>query len=399
MRGVRVVGVQVGVVRGHQGAEDVVVGQEVQQHRSRVRAVLEPAVGQGPVQVAVCGLVRIAALEQRRLGRHRQGGPGVGGDLVQRPDRVEVADVAVCVLVGEGGPGPFLQCAVAVDQVGREPVEERGPLCDSGLLDAEQVRHRDRGLQGVLARGDVHGGVDAGVDPGVGRGVLRREGGHEHVVAVAVGLAQKGLVEQRQLVQPGPERPLQVAGVAVHQAVLVDRVEQPVRASGPHLAGEAGVEVQLVAVAAVGAGAGQDPVGAVDIGGVGLPLRDLAEDHIVVGGDEFGHVADRSPGHLQVDVGVGGEVVRPGRAPFAQPEAGQPGRHVAAGAEEVVAPGIEHLLEQCRVQRSRVRDLLGDQRGGRQGPVGRSAVQVDGHPVVDRLVDCGVPVEKRRVRG
>lgn len=104
-------------------------------------------------------------------------------------------------------------------------------------------------------------------------------------------------------------------------------------------------------------------------------------------------------GDLKVDVGVGGEVVRPAAGPGAGPDAGQTRWQDAAGADEEVAAGVVHPLQQCQVEGGGGAVLTGDQLSGGQLAVGGGDVQVDAGAVVHLLVQCGVAAQKGGVVG
>ncbi|CAM5743724.1 hypothetical protein SHIRM173S_02554 [Streptomyces hirsutus] len=116
--------------------------------------VAETGGDQGVVQMAVRGVVLGAAQFEGAVGGGGQVRGVVGGDLVQRPDGVEVAEVAVVVGVGEVRLGPFGQCPVRVDPVRREPVGEGPPAV--GVLGVAV----GGGAQRVPGGGEVHGRVD-----------------------------------------------------------------------------------------------------------------------------------------------------------------------------------------------------------------------------------------------
>jgi hypothetical protein len=171
----------------------------------------------------------------------------------------------------------------------------------------------------VAPRGDVAGGVDREEYAGVAGSVLRGERRHEHRLAVGVRAGQEVLVEEGEFHQRRSQRVAQERFVAGDLVVLKERVEEPVRAAGPAVAGEAVVEVEHVPVLAVRPGGRVEATGAVEVGGVGAPVIQLAEDQIEEALHGLGEVEGVAARHLEVDVGVGGEVVGPGTAPGAGP--------------------------------------------------------------------------------
>lgn len=114
--------------------------------------VLQPGPGQRPVEAAVRGEVLVAAQVQGPAGGADQVGALLGVDLVQRPGPVKVVDVPVVVPVGQAGPGPFRERAVAVDGVVGKGGQQGGPAGDApagALFGAEGVGGVDRRPQGV----------------------------------------------------------------------------------------------------------------------------------------------------------------------------------------------------------------------------------------------------------
>ncbi len=118
-------------------------------------AVVEAGRDQRLVEVAVGGVVLGAAQAQRAVCGGGEFGGVVGGDLLERPDAVEVAEVAVLVGVVEAGPGPFGECAVGVDPVRREGRGQGAPAV--GVLRVVG----GGGEQGVPGCGEVHGRVES----------------------------------------------------------------------------------------------------------------------------------------------------------------------------------------------------------------------------------------------
>jgi uridine phosphorylase len=106
-------------------------------------------------------------------------------------------------------------------------------------------------------------------------------------------------------------------------------------------------------------------------------VGELAQDQIEVALHRVAEVEDVASGDLQVDVGVGGEVIGPGGVPRAGPDAGQPRRQHPAGADEQVAAGVVEPLQQGDVDDAAVGVLAGDQFAGGQLPVRGGDVQVE----------------------
>lgn len=219
---VGVVDVPVRVVAAHQGDVEEVPGQDVVEGGGHPLRVPQPGGHQGVVEVAVCRVVLRAAQFEGAMGRRGEVGGVVGVDLVERPDAVEMAEVAVVVGVVESGTGPLGERALGVDPVRGQPVGERTP--------ALGVRPRVVGggrAQGVPGRGEVHGGVQG--DPSGVRGpVLRGVGRHDHQVPVVVGPGEEVLVEAGDFGECGGEARVASAAALV---VVHEGLEQPVRAA------------------------------------------------------------------------------------------------------------------------------------------------------------------------
>lgn len=153
---VRVVDVPGRIVGAHQRVVEEVAAQHRLQRPRHPGRVPQPGGDQGMVQIPVRGVVLRAAQLQRAVC-----GPGqlrgvVRIDPVQRPHRVEVAQMAVVVRLPQPRPRPLGERTVLVHQVRREPVRERPPESRRrvpwGVLGGRR--------QGVVGRGDVHRGVD-----------------------------------------------------------------------------------------------------------------------------------------------------------------------------------------------------------------------------------------------
>ncbi len=108
---------------------------------------------------------------------------------------------------------------------------------------------------------------------------------------------------------------------------------------------------------------------------------------------------DVATGDLEVDVGVRGDVVGPGAGPAAGPDAGEPRREDPAGADEQVAPGVVHALQECRVEARPVAVLAGDQFADGQSAVGVRDAEVEAGAVEHRPVQRPVPTEQGAVVG
>ncbi|CAM5470857.1 hypothetical protein BSAF29S_00324 [Bacillus safensis subsp. safensis] len=135
--GVGVVDVAVRVVGAHQGGVEEVAVQDLAEGVGDAFAVPEPGRDERVVEVAVGGVVLGAAQFEGAVGGGRQAGGVDGGDLLERPDGVEVAEVTVVVGVRQARPRPFGQGPVLVDPVRWEPVGEGapavgGPGCPGG---------------------------------------------------------------------------------------------------------------------------------------------------------------------------------------------------------------------------------------------------------------------------
>lgn len=165
MGGVRVVDVPVRVVRTHQRVVEEVAAQDLAEGVRDPFAVAQPGGDEGVVQVSVRRVVLGAPEFEGPVGGLGEVGGVVGGDLVEGPDPVEVAEVAVVVGVVEAGPGPFGEGAFGVGAVGWEPVGEGVPgLRALGVVGGGRA-------QGVPGGGEVHGRVDR-APAGVGGAVL-----------------------------------------------------------------------------------------------------------------------------------------------------------------------------------------------------------------------------------
>ncbi len=348
-------------------------------------------------------VVLVAAQVQGPAGDADQVRPLLGVDLVQGPGAVHVVGVPVVVAVGQARPGPLGERAVVVDRVVGQLGQQGGPACHTlpaALFDVEGVGGVDGGPQGVPAGHDVAGGVDREHLSGAGGRVLHRVGRYEHLLPGGVGVGEEVLVEQREFHQRRAELVPQEGGVAGDLVVLEQRVQQPVGAAGPALAGEVPVvEVEHVAVLAVGAGRGEEPAGPVELGGVVAPVGELSEDEVEVALHGGAVVQDVSAGDLEVDVGVGGDVVGPGPGPAAGPDAGQSWREDPAGADEQVPSGVVHPLQQREVEDGPVAVLAGCELAGGQPAVGGGDVEVEAGAVEHRLVQRGVPAQQGGVVG
>lgn len=271
----------------HQGPEEHVVADDLQQVRGGQRPVVQPGGGQRPVQAAVRGEVLVAAQRQRPVRGPGQLGGVVRVDLVQRPHRVEVADVAVVVVAVVAGPRPLGQRPAPVHPVRGQPPQQPRPPVRAG--------HLGGGTQGVPGGGDVHRGVHRHVHrppPLVVRAGLRRVRRHHDHPARLVGDGEQVREEVRHLRQPAGHLP---EGRTGDQVLLVQRVQQPVRAGQPRGEGPVLVQVEQVAVLAVGAAGRQQAPGPVDRPRVAPPVVDLAAYQVGVGAVTSGRAPTFAP--------------------------------------------------------------------------------------------------------
>lgn len=262
------------------------------------------------------GVVLGAAQFEGAVGGLGEVGGVVRVDLFQRPDAVEVAEVAVVVGVRQAGPRPLGERAVGVDPVRGEAVGEGAPAV--GVLGVAV----GGGQQGVPGGGEVHRRVQ-GAPARVRRAVLGRVGGHDGQVAVFVGAVEEVLVEEGGFGQGGGgARVVGVPGLVV----LDEGLEQPVGARGPQVQRVLAAEVVGVAALAVGVRGRDHAPGAEDLAGVVPPVGQLPVDQRGVGLGDLGEGGGRGGGGLEVEVGVGGEGAGPGGVPVAGPQAGEAGR-------------------------------------------------------------------------
>lgn len=384
VRGVGVVHVAAGVVGAHQGGVEEVAFQDLAEGVGDPPAVPKTRRDQRVVQVAVRGVVLGAAQFEGATGG---GGPlrgVVGVDLVEGPDAVEMAQVAVVVGVVEAGPGPLGEGAVGVDPVRREAVGEGTPA--AGALRVVRVV-RGGGEQCVPGRREVHGRVHGA--PAAARGpVLRRVGGDDDERPLGVvggGAGEEVLVETGDFGEGGGGARVAFAAGLV---VVDEGFEQPVGAGRPQVERVFAAEVVGQPGLAVGVRGRDRAPGAEDRAGVLPPVVELPVDEGGQRVGDFGERGGRGGGRLEVDVGVVGERAGPGRFPVAGPQAGQPGRVEAGRGQEVIAPRREETLQQ--------RPAAGafQQLGAGEPALVRFGVEVEGDALVGGAVEGEVASEQ-----
>ena len=303
----------IGEVAGLQRAADEAVVEQLAQVLLGFFHILQADGREGTVDDAMGGVVLLGALAVGDDDGFRQRGILFGRDRAAGPYVIMVGHVAVVVVLLDRRPGPFLEAAVQVQEIGRKGCELGLPVGDVLLLDAQGLAAIDQVHQDLAADGDVHDGVDPrGIDVSAGdrliagiRGrVLRREGRIEDDLAVRAPVARVILVEQGHFLvgrnQAGPQEFL----VSRDEVVAPQLVVDPTQAARPGVMRIGAGEMIVQAGIRVAVDAGQQAAGAVEQLRVGAEVIELRlvileiRVHLV----EEARVVSRADLQVRVDV-------------------------------------------------------------------------------------------------
>ncbi len=225
----------IGEVAGLQRAADETVVEQLAKVLHGFFHILQADGRKGTVDDAMGRVVLLGALAVGDYDGFSQCGILFGCDSAAWPYVIMVGHVAVIVVFLDSRPGPFLQTAIQVQEIGGKGCELGLPVRNAILIDAQGLAAIDQVRQDLAADGDVHDRVDPGrIDVSAGdclitgiRGrVLRREGRIEDDLAVRTTVARVILVEQSHFLvgrdQTGPQEFLVSCDEVVAPQFIVD---------------------------------------------------------------------------------------------------------------------------------------------------------------------------------